>query len=215
MFKTYVLAFMATFFLCQVAVAQSSKEKEKALKEELKRYKKMEPTQIKMMKDNLDKKTEELRKAEANYAIVSTQLAESQARAASSDSAAQAEHAKTLVLQQRADSLQTENQSLQMRMASMPVAAAGKKGKKGATALYVPPTTGTWFAVQIGAFNNYSVPGKLMGNGVKEDQQDGMHKYTVGQFSNKADAESLKNSLIEMGVKDAFVVGYKNGQRIQ
>ena len=38
--------------------AQTAKEKEKALKAELKRYKDMKPEQIKAMKDNLDKKTE-------------------------------------------------------------------------------------------------------------------------------------------------------------
>ena len=40
------------------------------------------------------------------------------------------------------------------------------------------------------------------------------YKYCTGEFSNEADADALKNNLRSYGMRDAFVVKFKNGKRV-
>lgn len=50
---------------------------------------------------------------------------------------------------------------------------------------------------------------------VFEYKQDGLYKYTVGDFENDFNAaNNYKNDLREMGFKHAFVVAFQNGERI-
>jgi hypothetical protein len=75
------------------------------------------------------------------------------------------------------------------------------------------------FRVQLGAFKN-DIPAKLLdiflevGN-VKLKRNDmGLTIYLVGNESGFDAANILKNKMVEMGVKDAFVVGEYNGSVI-
>jgi hypothetical protein len=48
-----------------------------------------------------------------------------------------------------------------------------------------------------------------------EYKQDGLYKYSVGDFENDFNAaNNYKNDLREMGFKHAFVVAFQNGERI-
>jgi N-acetylmuramoyl-L-alanine amidase len=50
---------------------------------------------------------------------------------------------------------------------------------------------------------------------VSEYKQDGLYKYSVGDFENDFNAaNNYKNDLREMGFKHAFVVAFQNGERI-
>ena len=215
MLRYCFLALASLVLLSTSSYAQTKKQTEKELKEELKRYRKMDPTQIKAMKDNLDRKTDDLKKAEGNYALVSSQLLETQTRLAASDSVAVAAKTENATLQTKINALQAENDADKEQINMMASRSISTKGKKGMLSTKGAPATGSYYAVQIGAFKAHSVNAKLMGSGIREDVQDGMKKYTVGQFFSRTDADSLKESLVEMGVKDAFVVSYKNGQRLQ
>ena len=44
---------------------------------------------------------------------------------------------------------------------------------------------------------------------------DGTKKYTLGFFGDYWEAENFKKYLREMGVKDAWIVAYKNGSRVE
>ncbi|TAF35481.1 MAG: hypothetical protein EAZ57_09615 [Cytophagales bacterium] len=48
----------------------------------------------------------------------------------------------------------------------------------------------------------------------KPEEHDGKKKYTVGVFRDYWEADLFKNYLCEMGVKGAFVVAYKDSQRV-
>ncbi len=74
------------------------------------------------------------------------------------------------------------------------------------------------YRVQIGAFKE-EVPLEtankfltLAAKGIKNLKNDlGITVYTIGNFSSREEALSLKNQLIEKGFKDAFVVAFENG----
>ena len=75
---------------------------------------------------------------------------------------------------------------------------------------------GIIFAVQIGAFRN-QIPNDLF-KGLSplrgETTSNGLIRYQAGRFNKFEDANAVKNDLKKLGYKDAFVVVYKDGQRI-
>lgn len=75
---------------------------------------------------------------------------------------------------------------------------------------------GIIFAVQIGAFKN-QIPNDLF-KGLSplrgETTQQGLIRYQAGRFSKFEEANGVKNDIKKLGYRDAFVVVYKDGQRI-
>ena len=72
------------------------------------------------------------------------------------------------------------------------------------------------FRVQIAASKRPIPPAQLQkiysaGGTIYTNVEDGWYKYSVGMFDNYHDAKKFK---INIGVKDAFVVAYKNNHRI-
>lgn len=77
---------------------------------------------------------------------------------------------------------------------------------------------GTIFRVQIGAFerDKNKIPGALeSGQDLALENAGGLQKVVLGQFTNKDDAEALKKHLRKIGVKDAWVVKYMDGVRVE
>jgi hypothetical protein len=78
------------------------------------------------------------------------------------------------------------------------------------------PSTGVVFKVQIGSFRKRDLA-KYFDNNPNfsgEVDADGTRKYTLGYFGEYWEADTFKKYLREMGVKDAWIVPYKNGQRV-
>jgi hypothetical protein len=76
---------------------------------------------------------------------------------------------------------------------------------------------GVIFKVQIGAFKNKDLS-KFFENHKNfsgDVDPDGLKKYTLGYFDDYWEADTFKKYLREMGVKDAWIVPYKNGQRVK
>jgi hypothetical protein len=75
---------------------------------------------------------------------------------------------------------------------------------------------GLIFRVQIGAFKTRLAEDAFKGlsplNG--ETTQNGLFRYTAGNFVKYENANAVKNDLRSLGYSDAFVVGYFNGKRI-
>ena len=74
---------------------------------------------------------------------------------------------------------------------------------------------GVVFKVQVGAFRKvdlakYANSSKEFSEEVDEE----LRKYVIGNFRNYEDANILKRYLREMGVEDAWIVPYKDGQRV-
>lgn len=75
---------------------------------------------------------------------------------------------------------------------------------------------GLIFKVQIGAFRN-PIPQNLfqgMSPITGETTSKGFIRYTVGVFEKFATADKVKNKIIGLGYKDAFLVAFLNGKRI-
>lgn len=76
--------------------------------------------------------------------------------------------------------------------------------------------SGVVFKVQIGAFRNKDLQKYLDNhkNFSGDVDTDGTRKYTLGEFVDYWEADRFKKYLREMGVKDAWIVSYRNGERI-
>jgi hypothetical protein len=75
---------------------------------------------------------------------------------------------------------------------------------------------GTVYRVQVGAFRNKDLM-KFVGHKRfhAEQDEDGVKKYTLAAFRDYWEADLFKKYMREMGVKDAWIVGYKDGVRVQ
>jgi hypothetical protein len=76
---------------------------------------------------------------------------------------------------------------------------------------------GVVFKVQIGAFKNkdlakYFENNPNFGGEVKENEPQ---KITIGIFRDYWEADKFKKYMREMGVKDAWIVPYRDGQRVE
>lgn len=76
---------------------------------------------------------------------------------------------------------------------------------------------GVIFKVQIGAFKNkdlqkYFENNPNFGGEVKENEPQ---KITIGIFRDYWEADKFKKYMREMGVKDAWIVPYRDGQRVE
>ena len=76
---------------------------------------------------------------------------------------------------------------------------------------------GTIYRVQIGAFekDKNKIPSELdTTKDLTIEQSENYQKIVLGQFTNKAEADKLQKHLRKVGVKDAWVVVYKDGVRV-
>src|SRR5690606_27520629 len=76
---------------------------------------------------------------------------------------------------------------------------------------------GVVFKVQIGAFKNkdlqkYFDNNPNLGGEVKQDEPQ---RITIGIFRDYWEADEFKKYMREMGVKDAWIVPYRDGQRVE
>lgn len=79
-----------------------------------------------------------------------------------------------------------------------------------------PAMKGVVFKVQIGAFRNKDLS-KYFENNENfsgETDGDGTQKVTLGIFVDYWEADTFKKYLREMGVRDAWIVPYKDGTRV-
>jgi TolA-binding protein len=80
----------------------------------------------------------------------------------------------------------------------------------------VTSEAGVVFKVQIGAFRNKDLSKYFENheNFSGETDPDGVQKVTLGIFRDYWEADTFKKYLREMGVKDAWIVPYKDGTRV-
>ncbi len=91
-----------------------------------------------------------------------------------------------------------------------------------APAAPTPPAANTHYKVQLMTSEKVYARGssmfkKLNGTIEREDAKQGrktVHKYILGNFRTEAEAHSAVNKARQQGFKDAFVVTYRDGERI-
>ena len=73
-----------------------------------------------------------------------------------------------------------------------------------------------FYCVQVGVYNK-PIVGKQLAN-IEELEShispNGQYRYTSGQFLNMEDAKLRKKDIVQKGIKDAYIVAYRNGQPI-
>ncbi|PHN07119.1 hypothetical protein [Flavilitoribacter nigricans] len=74
---------------------------------------------------------------------------------------------------------------------------------------------GTWYRVQIGAFEQRRVDNSLeTTDKLSLETQNDLQKTALGRFRNYDDAKKLQDHLKSIGLKDAWIVTYKDGVRV-
>ncbi|MFC4871204.1 hypothetical protein [Negadavirga shengliensis] len=74
---------------------------------------------------------------------------------------------------------------------------------------------GVVFRVQLGAFDDYDLRNMTQqGSDLEIIDEDGYIKYILGQFRDYDNANLFKKKLRKIGVKEAWIVPYKDGKRV-
>ncbi|MCS7017701.1 MAG: Ezrin/radixin/moesin family protein [Cytophagales bacterium] len=116
-----------------------------------------------------------------------------------------------------------EIESLRQEIATLQQAIANKGGSSNVSrdeneveGSYSEYTKGVWFRVQVGVYSK--IDASMFKDNNKnfsvEQDADGAYKYTLGHFRDYWEADNFKKYLRKMGVKDAWIVAYKDNQRM-
>jgi hypothetical protein len=186
------------FFLCVCTIgatetyAQLTKKEAKQFK---KQAKSMDPNDFKALLD-------ENASLKSQTSSLQGQLSSLQSRIGEKDS-------RISELQNELSRMESEVASAKRRMQ--------EAQENQATARSTKSEMGVIFKVQIGAFRNKDLS-KYFDNGemfTGESTDDGIQKFTLGSFTDYWEADTFKKYLREMGVKDAWIVPFKDGVRVE
>ncbi len=80
-----------------------------------------------------------------------------------------------------------------------------------------PTTSGTIFKVQLGAYEKIELSDELdkSSSNFDMEKKNAINQYVIGQFRDYYKADRLKKQLRRMGVKDAWIVPYVDGKRVE
>jgi len=173
--------------------AQLSKKEKKEWKKKAKEFKK-NPQALKTF-------TEEKKVADESVSTLTTQTKQMQATISDKD-------AKIAELEDQLARLRSELTAAKAELASL---------KENPVINPMDFSKGTVFKVQIGAFKNKNLQ-KYWDNNPNlggEGAEKGEQKLTIGVFRDYWEADTFKKYMREMGVKDAWIVPYKDGQRVE
>lgn len=79
------------------------------------------------------------------------------------------------------------------------------------------PSEGVFFTIQIGAFNKMNLSNLINQNEADlsiETDQSGLKKYLLGGYLTYDEAAESRKKLRKLGAKDAWIVAYKDGKRV-
>jgi outer membrane murein-binding lipoprotein Lpp len=197
--KKSAILFFGILLACFISFegfAQLSKQEKKEWKKKAKEYGKA-PEDLKALIDENNALQSQLSRAKSD-------LTASQSRVGDKD-------AKIAELQEdlaklRGD-LSAARSDLRRIQEEQSAAPAGRRSSSMA---------GVVFKVQIGAFRNKDLSKYFENheNFSGENGEDGTQKITLGEFTDYWEADTFKKYLREMGVKDAWIVPYKDGVRV-
>lgn len=112
---------------------------------------------------------------------------------------------------QKANELRNERNAIQDKIRKLDEEASKPPEKK------VIPSGGVFFSVQIGAYNKRDIS-KLINEYDADLNMEttpvGMRKYLLGLYNTYEDAKKGKAYIRSLGVKDAWIVAYKDGKRV-
>ncbi len=181
-----MLCFLLVVAMGNEAFAQLSKKEKKEWK---KKQKKMDPEEFKnLLEDN--------NALQSQVNTLKSQMTSLQSRVSDKDS--------------KISQLQTE-----LKRSESKLEEALKDESLDISPNQTKSAKGVVFKVQIGAFKNKNLE-KFLANSenMTEETLEDMKQYTLGNFVDYWEADTFKKYLREMGVKDAWIVPFKDGQRV-
>lgn len=176
-----------TCLLSNFSIAQTRAEK-RAERKELRKLKKMDPVQIKGMMNSLEVKGDEVRNCNRAKTELENIL-------------------KSKELEQ--EDFQITNDSLRTAL----VEIQEKTQSQSEFGLNQVPKKGTYYCVQLGAFEKFN-SSTISGAGVTIQKDGNINKYILGAFGSMKAAEKVRKDFIKLGIKDAWIVKFKDGVRV-
>lgn len=191
--KLTLLFCLALLFAGTQTFAQLSKQEKKEWKKKAKEYAK-QPANLKQL-------TEDKQSADNQVAALNRRISEMQSGMSNKD----------------ARIAELEDQLSQMRGQLTAARAEIAQLKESPVINPMDFSKGIVFKVQVGAFKNkdlskYFDNNPNFGGEVRENEPQ---RVTIGIFRDYWEADQFKKYMREMGVKDAWIVPYKDGQRTE
>ena len=194
-----------TLFFCLVLLfagtqtfAQLSKQEKKEWKKKAKEFK-GNPEALKQLSD-------EKAAAEAQVASLTTQVKQLQSSNGDKD-------ARIAELEDQLSQVRGELTSARAELAQL------KASPQSAPINPMDFSKGVIFKVQIGAFKNKDLSKYFENNpnfgGEAAGTEKAEQKLTIGIFRDYWEADTFKKYMRDMGVKDAWIVPYRDGQRVE
>jgi predicted RNase H-like nuclease (RuvC/YqgF family) len=187
------ISLIALALCCVFAFEANAQMDKKEKKEWKKRIKKLEPEQYKQLLD-------ENKSLKGQVTSLKTELGNIDDRLAEKDE-------QILTYQAQIGDLRQELSRLQSKQPADNVATAN-------TGAGIDESKGVVFKVQLGAFKQKDLKKYDNSPNFSAEDAEGLQKYTIGVFRDYWEADTFKKYLREMGVKDAWVVSYKDGVRV-
>jgi hypothetical protein len=186
-------------FFCLALVTASTQSFAQLSKKEKKEWKK-KAKQFKKQPETLKQLTEDKQTADNTVATLNQKVTQMQATISDKD----------------AKIAQLEDELAQMR-GQLTAANAELAALKENPVNSMDFSKGVVFKVQIGAFKNKNLQKYFDNNpNFGGEAKDGEpQKLTIGIFRDYWEADTFKKYMREMGVKDAWIVPYKDGQRVE
>lgn len=192
--RLLTLTFLLGSFVLFSGLDASAQMTKKEKKEWKKRAKKLSPEQYKALLDENSALKDQIRTLQQDANGVDSRIAEKD---------------------QQISDYQSQLASLRSELESAKSQASQAARQPVAQAAPTDDQNGVVFKVQIGAFKNKDLSKYLdKGGEFQGEDADGLKKYTLGIFRDYWEADTFKKYLREMGVKDAWIVSFRDGQRV-
>lgn len=220
--KTSLLTLVAVamLFVGFASNAQEAKTERQIAKEWKKRLRAMNPLEFKALH-------EEHAMLKAENTRISTDLVTAMSQLDSAKQETETLRNTVSVQKESYNDLMAKYEDLNAQMESSAafVAPAGPAAKQGKAAIggarnlaqgeAITKSAGVVFSVQVGIVERQEVAHKFAKSAILvKDASSGTTRVMMGAFRNFASADVLKEQMRELGIKDAWVVAYKDGQRI-
>ncbi|MBX2870916.1 MAG: hypothetical protein KTR30_02420 [Saprospiraceae bacterium] len=169
-----------------------TKEEKKALKAQLKKYRK-NPELLRDLTEESDALREENRELQSRINQMESEKSHSSSQVAQKD---------------------RELMELNNRLLDAQEALRQKNEEPPAVMTPREVETGTHFKIQIGAYEKTYIPENLAGEDMGLESDGSLQKVLVGKFNDYQAAKELKKYIRNIGIKDAFIVAYRDGLRV-
>lgn len=194
-----------TLFIFSLATVPETVQAQKLSKKEQKRLKKEKKKQLKAMKKM---SVADFQAQQEEQDGLMTKASELEGQLTSVKSELSAKDGQVKQLEEKVRKLQQDLTEAQSASAAQPQNVPMASSEDGQY------DQGLVFRVQIGAWKNQDLAAYDTSENFRDENgPENMQMYTLGNFRDYWEADKFKKYLRKMGVRDAWIVPYENGER--